>query len=88
MPQLYDAWFSQKCKLGRKMYKVYVQNGDIKNTLKYRDKQKHISSMFRHVNGKDVEITSFSPIEIRYKPFWKDAVYIGQVRAWIYNIYD
>ena len=88
MSQLFNAWFSQKCKLGRKMYKAYVQDGDIKNTLKFRDKQKHISSVFRHVNGKAVEITSFRPVGVKYKPFWKDVIYVGKVKAWIYNIYD
>ena len=67
-PNLYDAWFSEKAKLSKKMYKAYVEHGDVRNSYKNIYWESHISHIFRNINGKETEITEFYPVHLDHKP--------------------
>ena len=85
---LYTAWFSQKHKLSNKMYKAYVEKGDVRDIYKYQYIESPISYVFRDINNKKIEATDYYPIKSTQKMEWSDIKYIGIIKAWIYNIYD
>jgi len=85
---LYNAWFSEKSKLSKKMFKAYVEKGDIRSAHKNSYMESPISFVFRNIYEEGVEATEYYPIGITRHSKWNDAVFIGVIKAWIYNIYD